>query len=110
MATLILPAWSDFRHHEFNVDLDGASYAVELRWNARDGAWYFSLRDAEGAVLLSGRKVVLGAKLLGRGEDPRLPPGGLILFDTSGTNVDPGEDELGGRVLLIYVEAADLLA
>jgi hypothetical protein len=110
MATLILPARSNLTHYEFGVELEGASYTIELRWNARDGAWYLSLYDSAGEPLVSGHKAVLGANLLGRGENPRLPPGLLTLFDTSGTLVDPGQTELGGRVQLIYMESADLAA
>lgn len=105
MATLVLPAHSDSAFYDFEVDLEGRTYTVELRWNARSAAWYLTLRDAAGAILVAGRKVVLGAGLLGRSPAPGLPPGGIVAIDTSGADLDPGRNDLGTRVALVYYEA-----
>jgi hypothetical protein len=103
--TLVLPATSDAPWYDFEATLEGSTYRFELRWNGRSGAWFLSLQDAAGDVIAAGRRVVLGAQLLGRSADARLPPGTLLAVDTSGTDEEAGRDELGERVQLVYVEA-----
>lgn len=105
MATLLLPVRHDVPYSDFEVELEGRSYTFETRWNERAGAWFLTVKDTAGVVLVAGRKMVLGAGLLGRSPDARLPPGGLLLVDTSGTEIDPGRDDLGERVVLAYYES-----
>jgi hypothetical protein len=105
MATLILPARSDAAFYDFEVDLDERAFTIEIRWNARAGGWFLSLYDSAGVPLSMGRRIVLGANLLGHGVDPALPPGTLLAVDTTTQDSDPGRDDLGSRVLLAYVEA-----
>jgi hypothetical protein len=105
MSTLVLAAASDAPHYDFSSTLEGKLLTLELRWNERSGAWFLALYDDTGAAIFSGRRVVLGADLLGRSSDARLPPGTLIAYDTSGANHDAGRDDLGTRVQLLYVES-----
>lgn len=105
MATLILPARSDVAFYDFEVDLEGRSYVFELRWNARAGLWFLTLRDAAGEVIVANRAVVLASRLTGGSADPRLPPGTIVAVDTGIENKDPGREDLGGRVLLVYAES-----
>jgi hypothetical protein len=105
MATLVLPARHDVPFFDFEVDLEGRTYTFTFRWNERAGAWFFTLRNATGTILVAGRKVVLGARLMGRSRDAALPPGALFAIDTAGTDVDPGRDDLGSRVLVVYSES-----
>ncbi len=105
MATLVLPVRSDAPFYSVEVDLEGASFTLQLYWNARDAGWYLSFYDREQACLVSGRKVVLGAHLLGPSADARLPPGLLLAIDTTGKDQEAGRDDLGVRVQLVYVES-----
>lgn len=105
MATLVLPARSDLPFYDFGVDLEGSSFTFELRWNPRAGAWFLSVYDAAGDLLIAGRRVVLGVSLFGPNFDERLPPGFLCAIDTGTTGEDPGRDDLGGRVVLVYDES-----
>ncbi len=105
MAVLTLPADPVPPAYDFEVELEGALYRFDLHWNARDGAWFLALYDATENLLVAGRKVVLGANLLGRSADPALPPGALLIVDTSGANEDPRRDDLGARCQLCYMES-----
>jgi len=105
MATLILPVDNSSASYDFQVQLENAWYRIELYFNFRVGYWFLSCYDGSENMLVAGRKVVLGANLLGRGVDPALPPGFIFAVDTSGQNLDAGYDDLGGRVLLTYVES-----
>lgn len=103
-----LPTLAGREWYEFRITLDGVKYTVELRWNARSNRWTFSLRTRDGEPLLVGRRVVVGMPLLMRGTDPRMPPGDIIAVDQAGLDADPGRDDLGSRVLLMYVTANEL--
>lgn len=106
MATLVLPARTDgVPFYSFEVDLEDRSYAFELRWNERDAGWYLSVSSPDGTSLVSGRRVSVGASLLGESANEALPPGTLIAIDTTDSDTDPGRDELGSRVVLIYIES-----
>ena len=110
---LRLPVNPTLAHSSFEVVLDGATYTLEFRWNERAAAWFFSVYDAAGALLVV-RKVVLSGpdnfRLLGRFRDARLPLGDFLAVDTSQTWVEPGLGDLGARVEFIYLEAADFAA
>ena len=95
---------------EFRISLDGQLFRIAITWNERDAAWYLDLFDADGTLLLAGRKLVLGQALLARFRDARLPPGELLVLDTTSRDLEPGQQDLGGRVPLFYVEAASLPA
>lgn len=110
MAVLVLPTRQDVTHYTFEVDLDSVTFGFEFHWNDRDSAWYFTISDVAGTVLIAGRKVVLGCFLLNRFRDPRLPAGVLEVIDTSGTDTDPTLTDLGTRCKLLYTESADLPA
>jgi hypothetical protein len=98
------------RSYVIQVELDGTTFQFVFNWNDREGRWYFDLNDIQGLPLVSGRAVVLGLPLLGRFKQATLPEGDLICIDTSGSNIDASLTDLGDRVLMIYVAAADLAA
>lgn len=95
---------------DLQVELDGVTYTLGLQWNERDGAWYLSISTAEGELLVAGRKVVLDALLLSRYRDARLPRGALMAIDTSGELEEPGLEDLGVRVKLLYFTEAERAA
>lgn len=108
-----IPLRTDLLWYELRVELDGVRYVLELRWSAREEAWYLDLKTAAGEVMAHGLKVLVDLPLGRRITDERKPPGVLIAVDTSGAHLDPGETDLGGRVQLYYltaVEVVDLLA
>jgi hypothetical protein len=105
MSLLVLPARTDLLEYDFAIELDGTTYTLGLRWNDRDSAWYLDVLDAEENPIAMGRKVVVGFPLLGRSKLENQPPGVLFAMDTSGADAEPGVNDLGGRVQLLYQEA-----
>lgn len=95
-------------HYDLQVVLDGAVFTLELRWNTRDEAWYMDLRTEAGDPILTSVKVVVDWPLAGRCVDARRPAGALFAIDTSSERRDPGKDDLGSRVILVYFESAEL--
>lgn len=99
-----IPVDSTVGHQTFEVELSGASYRIELRWNNRAQAWFISLYSGTGKPLLLGRRLVVNTNILRRHRTPEFPPGDLVAVDTTGSNADPGADEIGKRVKLLYAE------
>lgn len=109
MATVTLATVTDGTpDYRFRSELDGVTYTLELHWNARLEAWFLDVGDVDGNVLKHGIRVVVGWPLLFRAVDEDLPPGDLMAIDTSGQDAEAALNDLGGRVQLVYVEAADL--
>ncbi len=106
---VILPTRFDgTSRYSFECDLDDVTFQFVFEWNDRDSGWYMSIADVNGVALLSGRRVVLGYPLTNIYTDRRLPAGTLVAVDTTGSDEEPGLQDLGDRVILMYVEAAEL--
>lgn len=110
MVAKIATATSSARPHvRHRVRLDGRDYLLVFDWSGREGAWYVHILDASGSPIVTGRKVVANGKLGHRSIDPRRPAGLLMAVDPTGAG-DPGIDDLGRRVFLVYASAAELAA
>lgn len=91
------------------VELDGVSFTFAFEWNDRNEQWSFSLYDAAGVGLVYGVSLVVGIPLLNRFPNvPGLPAGGLEAIDTSDLSADPGFEDLGSRVQLMYWPVAEI--
>jgi hypothetical protein len=104
MSIFTIPFVPDAPHQAFPLELDGATYKFEALWSERDEAWNVSLYTADEVPLVVGRKAVLNFPLFHRFKDSRLPPGRLILFDTSPGRKEAGLVDLGRRVQLVYFD------
>ncbi len=90
------------------TQLEGVEYLFTFLWSDREGCWYVELGDQDGNPIASGVRLVLGASLLRRFTDTRLPPGLLTLVDYTGTGFDlasPGD--LGVGYQLMYLTSDD---
>lgn len=107
MAIVILDVASetDVDSFEQSHDLDGRSYVLRFDWNTRDESWNMNVSLPDGTLLAASRKLVVGVPLLRGLVDARLPVGMLIAADLTDTGADPGHDDLGGRVVLMYLDA-----
>lgn len=108
---LILPTRTDGEaRYTFECDLDEVTFQFSFEWNDRDSGWYMSISDVNGSPIISGRRVVLNYPLTNIYADARKPKGELIAIDTTDKNVEPGLLDLGDRVLLMYMTAAEKAA
>lgn len=106
----VIPFQPSTAYYSFATVLDGNTYTFRVHWNHREDAYYFDLLDQFGNLIIAGIKVVLGVELGWRCQDPRFPPGAMAAADTSGSGVDPGFADLGGRVIVLYYSTAEILA
>ena len=109
MPSQVLPFDSTDPHYTVTVPLEGARYVFCLDWNAREEAWYLSINDLENEPILSGLRIVADWTPLRRFHYlDNIPPGEILILDTSGEGMDPGRNDLGDRVLVLYFAEADL--
>jgi hypothetical protein len=107
-VSIIIPLRSDLPYFDLEVELDGVTYGLELRWNTRAEGWFLTIFNPETEeVIRAGIRVVCDFPLRSYEAD-RLPPGALVAVDTSGEATDPGYGDLGDRVQLLYFTAAEL--
>lgn len=102
MTSFILTTRPDLDNYEQRVELDGIEYRLALAWNRRGEHWSLLLSLADGSPVVSGIRIVADTPLLAAVSHPDRPIGELVALDTSGASLDPGRDDLGQRVLLMY--------
>jgi len=95
------------RAFRFQAVLSGVLYKFAFEYDVRDSSWYFHVFDAAGAALAMGQRACVNIPLLAQLTDTRKPAGWLMLIDTSNQYQDPGRDDLGSRVKLVYDDLID---
>jgi hypothetical protein len=105
---VVIPLRVDFPEYDLQVVLDDVTYSLSFRWNGREEAWYMDVRTELEVDIWNGIKIVVGPKLGKRCVDVRFPPGALVAVDTTGSDVGPGLEDLGGRVQLLYYNEVEL--
>ncbi len=104
MATLQLPIDGSVFNYRVGTTIAGVQYLLDLRWNARDEAWYMDLLDDEGVLIRAGMKLVLGALIGGRDASGDFPAVDIMVSDLSNAGVDATFDDLGIRVAVYAFE------
>lgn len=104
MATLRIPIDATRLNYTQVVELNGVNYSMNFRWNDRAAAWFLTLSDAAGNVLVGGQKLTVDWIQFQTNLDPRLPLGRLALVDTTQAGIEATADNFGTDVVLLYVE------
>lgn len=93
------------------VDLDGVTYSVRLHWLARAATWALDLSADDGTPLATGLALRANTPTtLHLRHRAGMPRGSFVVVDTSSALGDPTFDDLGSRVRLLYVTAAEVAA
>lgn len=116
----ILSFSSVARVNKFSTSINGSLYGFRARWNERDsydpvtaterGAWYIDVTDAAGDPLATGIKVVLGSYLGRQFDLPLFRDGALVAVDLTNEGRDAGVDDLGTRVVVLWLSTAEILS
>lgn len=109
MAVIIIPTRSDLDHYNFTIDLEGQTYGFTFRFNGRMQKWVFDLTTEDGTPIIESNPVYINQLPLRRYQTPLKPPGNLIFIDTSSSKLDPTQDDLGTRVLFMYIESSEVI-
>lgn len=96
-------------NYRFGATIESTPYLFDVRWNSRDAAWYMDVLEASEQPIVLGIKLVLGA-YLGRRSNHRLFKRGVfMMLDTSDAGRDATYDDLGERVILVYMPIDELI-
>lgn len=106
---LVLPTLTDGTEaYDQRTQLEGIEYLWSFRYNLRRELWTFSLQALSGAPILTGQTVYVGVRLNRRAVGG--PPGVLIAVSETDDLDPPMLEELGARVKLMYLTAAEVAA
>jgi len=100
-----MPVNSDNPFYTFTVELENVTYGFNISYNQRADRWFMDILDNEENVLLAGIPLLTGRDLIGRFKNPSLPPGWLVVMDTTGNDNSPGRNDLGVTCPLLYMES-----
>ena len=104
MAFLQLPIRNDLPAYDFQVELDGELFTLGFSFNARANYWVLDISDANEEPLLMGIRIVSGWLLTNRFVNSNLPLGDFFVYDTSGKNEDPTQDDFGTTKVFMYAD------
>jgi hypothetical protein len=90
------------------VTLDGSLYLLRLLWNGRMDHWMLSVYAADETPIVTGRMIVNGINLLRGCSVPARPPGVIVAVPIDSNGDHAGLDDLGSRVGLYYIPAAEV--
>lgn len=101
----------DTAYFDLQVVLDGVNYTLDFHWNVRLGAWFMDILDEQGTTTYqTSIRLVVDYPLTSNSN--RTPTGVFVAVDTGsavGQGQDPGFDDLGNRVQLVYYPLSDLV-
>lgn len=103
--TIPIPDAATVTHQAFTVDLSGRDFAIDLRYNEREGFWYLSIADPSGTPIRHGLKIVVNHPLLFRCQLLERPSGELIAIDSRPEPEDPTLETLGQEAPIAYQES-----
>ncbi len=110
MTTIWLPPQTPERvepRYDYDVELGGVLYRLELIWRDRTESWYVNLYDSDDEPLILGQRLVVDYPLMAS-HTGRVPSGGmLILVDTSGDSTEADYEALGRRCELLWLDVDD---
>lgn len=107
MTILRVPLPKGVPAFEQRVMLEQVEYVLQCRWNERAQRWFFELRDSARGLITSA-SLLPNWPLLGGLVHQARPPGELVAVDTQMLDTPIGLNDLGDRIVLEYIEAADV--
>lgn len=111
MSVLEIPSGSEFPDYTERVELDGEVYQLRFRWNTRAECWFLDIADDAGAPLVYGRRLSVDAAIIHQVRHRvGMMPGELLPFDTTPRQLDATIEDLGTRVVVLYLDAAEVSA
>jgi hypothetical protein len=94
--------------YTFRTDLDEAEYKITMRYADRLGVWLMDLHDANDEAIYLGASCLLNVRLLKGNTHVSRPPGDLLFVSTSPDGKEAGADDMGSRVVLVYLSADEV--
>lgn len=103
MADILeIPIDSEDPSFTIRTSLEGINLILRFDWNDRLSQWFISFFDEVENPLVYRVPLHIDHEILFRFEINGLPPGLMILYDTSDKRKPCGRDDLGKRCRLLY--------
>jgi hypothetical protein len=99
-----LPLVPSLPNYRFGTALAGTQFLIDVRWNARDEAWYMDVLSEDETLIRGGIKIVLGTLLGGRVVNASFPAGVFVAADLTNSGLDADIDALGDRVVVDFYD------
>jgi len=97
-----IPLNSENASFKIRTILDDVEVVLLINWNDRIERWVLSIFDPSEVPLISGLPLHINTELLERFEVIGLPPGKMMLFDTTLQFIECPRDGLGDKYKLLY--------
>jgi len=94
--------------HDYQVDLEGSVYRYVLTYRERQESWYLDLYGSDDSALIMGKRLSINWPILTGHVNAGLPPGQILLLDSSASEAECSYADLGNRCLLVYVPADEI--
>lgn len=107
---IILPVQPSLGAFNFTASIDDVQYRFTFRWNSTEAAWFMDVAEFDGTAILNGVKIVCGVYLGRHSNHPLLLNGVFVARSNAPVHRDPGFDDLGVTVQLLYFNRADYIA
>jgi len=106
MSIIEIPVRSDIPFYDMEITLERTAYFLEFYFNKRKDRWMMDILNQEKMPILVGTPLLTNVELLDKFAFEDTPPGLFLVLDLEGEQLNPGRNDLGDRVKLIYEEAA----
>ena len=106
MALVLQTLTDSTEAYDQRTQLEGVEYLFSFRYNLRRELWTFSLQALDGTPILTGQTINVGVPLNRRAVGG--PPGVFIAIAETDDIDPPMLEELGARVKLMYLTAAEV--
>ncbi len=103
---ILIPTSQGAGQYSQRTRLDGRDYNLTFTFNQREGRWYLAIADESYNPIVGGVKLTTNWPLISIYHwDPDVPPGELVVVDSTGDGSPPGYTDLGEgrRCQLLYM-------
>lgn len=97
------------RTERLTATMDGTTFLLTLSWNQRSATWQISIFTSQEEPIRLGVLAAVNAPIFRAVQDSRLPKGQIWIQDIEGGSAEAGREDLGKRVRIFYLPAADML-
>lgn len=102
MSFQVIPVRSDLPAYDFKITLDGVVYNLGFTWSERSQLWTMDISDENEEPIAMGIRLFTATPISYIYEMDNFPEREFLVVDTAGENKNPGRDDFGSRVLLLY--------
>lgn len=105
--SLLLPLFPAKAAYRYRLPIAGREYVLRFVWRERPASWYVDIGLTDGTWLARSQRVCTGWTLFSWVRDERMPPGTFYVYKRGASLEDPGLDDLGARVRIVYLDPAE---